>query len=98
VEVRRAALGYVERHRPRGAADAVSRRLEDEPSAPVRAAALRCLCALQGPEGGKYLTIFLGHRSESLRRAATIGLLESGIAEAEEAVGALVRSAAPNER
>ena len=97
-EVKLAALAYIGRHQPPGAVQAVNRRLEDDPSSVVRAAALRCLCSLQGREGGKFLTIFLDHRSEALRRAATVGLLSVGVAEAKDKVAALVASPDPAQR
>ena len=93
VPVRRAALAYIERRRPPRAAEAVARHVQDESSPAVRAAALRCLCALLDRQAARSLFHFLDDDREDLRRAATIGLLEAGVPEAEARVESLVRAA-----
>jgi ATP:ADP antiporter, AAA family len=95
VAVRRAALAYVERHRPPRAADAVRRRFEAETRPAVRAAVLRCLCALDRTAS---LAAFLDHASAELRRAATIGLLTTGNPAAEERVATRMRSPSAADR
>jgi AAA family ATP:ADP antiporter len=97
-EVRLAGLAYVGRHRPQGAQRAVQRTFDRDPSTVVRAAALRCLCALAGVGGTKALVPFLEHPSEPVRRAAAIGLLSLGVAEASERAAALAASADPADR
>jgi AAA family ATP:ADP antiporter len=90
--VRLAALSHVERHRPARAAEAVERRLQEEPSPVVRAAAVRCLCVLLDARAARGLCHFLDDERADLRRAATIGLLAAGVAEAEARVGTMARA------
>ena len=97
LDVRRAALTYVGRHRLPGAAPAVAERLQHEPSSALRAAALRDLCLLEGSTNGA-LAAYLDHPQDDLRRAAAIGLLTTGAPAAEAKVSAAVASPDAAER
>lgn len=77
-EVRRVVLLQIERVRPASALDPIRRRVQLEESPPVRAAALRSLCAVGGPDVVKQVSPYLEHPEAEVRRGATIGLLRAG--------------------
>jgi HEAT repeat protein len=96
--VRRWVLSRFETRRPPGAVRAVTRRLRVEKEPPVRAAAIRCLCRLDGAASADKLMEYLQDENAGIRRAAIIGLLEAGVPAAEERLTALARSTSAVER
>ena len=100
-DVRASVLSRIERLRPPAATDAVASRIAHEQVPQVRAAALRCLCAVGGPEVQDTVPAYLDDPDPQVSRAAMIGLLgrERGVASfASSHLASLAASPAPEER
>jgi HEAT repeat protein len=94
-EVRRSVLGRLERRRPAGAQALVEKRLAVETEAEVRAAAVRCFCALGGEAVVPKVEPHLADPDPRIRAAALCGLVRSGGRRGlERGRGELVRLAA----
>ncbi len=76
-EVRRSALLRLARLQPAGVADRVAARAAAEGDPRVRAAALRCLCAVGGPGARPQVASALEDPDPEIRRGAMIGLLRA---------------------
>jgi hypothetical protein len=100
-DVRTFALGRIERHRFAVATEHVRRAVSGGESAPVRAAALRALAAVD-PSAVEEVAAYLDDASPAVRVGAIVGLLRTGAIEgvilAGERVLALASSTDPAER
>ena len=77
-DVRRAALGHLERRRDTNAAGLVAQRLQVEESPEVRVAALSALVTLRGSDAVSLVARFLGDPDARVRVAALAGLVRTG--------------------
>jgi HEAT repeat protein len=97
-EVRESALARLERLQLAGALPAVRARVAAEASIPVRAAALRCLCALGGPAVEQEVAVHLDDAEPQMRRAALIGLLRQEERPGESFASGYLRQLAGSHR
>lgn len=100
-DVRLAALGRIERHRPAAARTAVEQRLATPELPAVRAAAIRALAALGA--GADSLAPWLGDVEAEVRAAAAVALFKHAASATErgralEALAALAASPGAEER
>src|SRR5688572_14090208 len=97
-EVRRAMLARVGESGTSAALPAVARLASDDPAAGVRAAALRCLSLLSGPDAWPALENALRDPDAEVRRGALAGLLAGGAPVAEARLLESARSDSAPER
>ncbi len=101
-EVRRDALGLVERRRLGALRDRVFERFDRESDPEVRGATARAVAALDEDEAARSLAALLEDRSESVRRSAVEALLHyggvAGATAAGESLRRLATSADPGDR
>ena len=97
-EVRRAMLSRVEGSRTAPALPAVARLASSDPVAGVRAAALRCLSVLAGPDAWAALERALEDPDVEVRRGALAGLLAGGAPSADRWLADGVHSENTSER
>ncbi len=77
-EVRRDVLDRIQRVGAGFLLPAVQNRVEQEGAPPVKAAALKALCALGEAEAVDTVAPYLGHPDPEVKLGATVGLLQSG--------------------
>ena len=78
VEVRREALGRIERLRPPGAAERIRALIENDPSSRVRAAAIQAYCELGYWDDIDEVSPYLDNRDPEVARGTIVGLLRGG--------------------